>query len=46
MEQTQEESFDTDAVEGFSENDLDCLVELLETVWDARQHSPTWDFCS
>lgn len=46
MEQSQEESFATDAVEGFSENDLDWLVELSETVWDARQQSPTWDFCS
>lgn len=45
-EQTQEESFSTDAMKSFSENDLDWLVKLPETVWDARQQSPTWDFCS
>lgn len=45
-EQTQEKSFATDAVKGFSENYLDCLLKLPETVWDARQQSPTWDFCS
>lgn len=31
-EQTQEESFATDAVKGFSESDLDYLVKLPETV--------------
>lgn len=30
--QTEEGSFATDAVKGFSENGLDCLVKLPETV--------------